>query len=117
MKPAAIYFIAKVLISALLIAAISEIAKRSSLFAALIASLPVTSILAFVWLYVDTGDSLQVADLSRQILWLVIPSLAFFWVLSWLLECALNFWLALGLAAIATSLCYGLALFLRSLLH
>jgi hypothetical protein len=109
-------FFIKVLLSAFLIAAIAEVAKRSNLVAALIASLPITSILAFVWLYVDTGEPLQVADLSRQIVWLVIPSLAFFWVLPWLLEYALNFWLALGLAALATSLCYGLALFARGLL-
>jgi len=111
------HFIIKVLISAFLGAAISEVAKRSSLVAALIASLPVTSILAFIWLYVETGDTCQVAALSRQIVWLVIPSLAFFGVLFLLLEYTLNFWLALGLAAVATSACYGLALFLRSLLQ
>ena len=111
------HFIVKVLLSAILIAAISESAKRSTLVAALIASLPVTSILAFVWLYLDTGNTLQVAALSRQIVWLVIPSLAFFLVLSLLLESALNFWLALGVAAIATSVCYGLAIFIRTLLQ
>lgn len=111
------YFIIKILISALLVATISEMAKRSSLVAALIASLPVTSILAFIWLYVDTGDTRQVTDLSRQIVWLVIPSLVFFWTLPLLLECSLNFWLALGLAAVATSVCYGLALFMRSFLQ
>jgi hypothetical protein len=109
------HFTIKVLISALLIAAISETAKRSSLVAALIASLPVTSILALIWLYVDTGDTELITELSRQIVWLVIPSLAFFWILPRLLECALNFWFALGLAAITTSVCYGLALLLRSL--
>ncbi|MGX2032301.1 MULTISPECIES: DUF3147 family protein [Methylocaldum] len=105
----------KVLISALLIAVISETAKRSSLVAALIASLPITSILAFIWLYVDTGDTELITELSRQIVWLVIPSLAFFWILPLLLERSLNFWLALGLAAIATSVCYGLVLLLRNL--
>lgn len=110
------YFAVKVLISALLVAAIAETAKRSSLIAALVASLPVTSLLAFVWLYVDTGDSGRVSDLSRQIGWLVVPSLVFFWTLPLLLERALNFWLALGLAALMTAVCYGLALFVRSLL-
>lgn len=105
----------KVLISALLIAVISETAKRSSLVAALIASLPITSILAFIWLYVDTGDTELITELSRQIVWLVIRSLAFFWILPLLLERSLNFWLALGLVAIATSVCYGLVLLQRNL--
>jgi uncharacterized membrane protein (GlpM family) len=108
-------FIIKVLISAFLVAAISETAKRNSLIAALIASLPVTSILAFIWLYADTGDTELITELSRQIVWLVIPSLAFFWILPLLLECALNFWLALGLAAIMTSVCYAVTLLLRSI--
>lgn len=109
------YFLTKILISALLVAIISEVAKRNSIIAALIASLPLTSILAFIWLYFETGDSKQVALLSWQIIWLVLPSLAFFAVLSLSLERQLNFWLALGLAAIATGICYALTLSLMNL--
>ena len=69
------YYLAKVAITALLVVAISEIAKRSSLMGALLASLPLTSILAFIWLYLETGSGEKVAALSASILWLVLPSL------------------------------------------
>ena len=75
------YYAVKILVSAVLIVLISEIAKRNTLFGALVASLPVTSLLAFIWLYLDTGDSARIAALSTGVFWLVLPSLAFFVVL------------------------------------
>ena len=57
----------KVLISALMIVAISEIAKRSSTLGAIIASLPLTSLLAFLWLYGETGDTAKIAELSQAV--------------------------------------------------
>lgn len=72
------YPVLKVLITALVVVGVSELAKRYSLFAAAIASLPLTSILAFIWLYKDTGDTSKVAQLSTDIFWMVLPSLAFF---------------------------------------
>ena len=73
-------FLTKVLITALLVAAISELGKRSSLAGALLASLPLTSLLALMWLYRDTGSALQAAELAKGIFWLVLPSLALFLV-------------------------------------
>ncbi len=70
----------KVLITAILVVAISEIGKRSTLVGALLASIPLTSLLALVWLYRDTGDALQAATLASGIFWLVLPSLLFFLV-------------------------------------
>ena len=51
-----LYYTIKILLSSLVLVAVSEIAKRSSTLGALLASLPLTSLLAFVWLYLDTGD-------------------------------------------------------------
>ena len=73
-----LYYALKVFISALIIVAIAEIAKRSTGFAALIASLPLTSLLAFVWLHVEGSTPAQIAELSSQIFWLVLPSLVLF---------------------------------------
>ena len=53
------YIILKTLISAIIIVAVSEIAKKYTWTAAIIVSLPLTSLLAFVWLYWDTKDSLK----------------------------------------------------------
>ena len=66
-----IYTILKVAISAALIVGISEIFKRSSFLGGLLASLPLTSLLAFVWLYRDTRDTAKFAALSTSIFWLV----------------------------------------------
>jgi hypothetical protein len=81
-----VYTILKVVISAVIIVAISEIGRRSSLLGGLLASLPLTSLLAFIWLYVDTRDVQQVAALSNSIFWLVLPSLTFFVVFPLLLK-------------------------------
>ena len=101
-----LYYALKVIISALVIVAITEIAKRSTGFAALVASLPLTSLLAFVWLHLDATPTERIADLSTQIFWLVIPSLLLFLLLPLLLRHGLNFWLSLGLSVVATAGCY-----------
>ncbi len=70
-----LYYAIKIILSALIIVAVSEIAKRSSAFAALVAALPLTSLLAFVWLHLEHTPAERIAELSGQIFWLVLPSL------------------------------------------
>ena len=74
-------YAAKVIITVVLVVAIAEIAKRSSFWGAILASLPITSLLAFVWLYTGTGNVEAVARLSGSIFWLVLASLPLFLVL------------------------------------
>lgn len=76
-----IYYATKVLLSALLIVVISEVAKRSASWGGILASLPVVSLLAIGWLYFDTHDAGKVAAFARSTLWYVLPSLAIFLVL------------------------------------
>ena len=110
------YYAVKVLVSAVLIVLIAEIAKRNTLFGALIASLPVTSLLAFIWLYLDTGNSARIAELSTGVFWLVLPSLAFFILLPLALRSGWTFWPSLLTAMAATVACYGImVLLLRKL--
>ena len=59
------YYAIKLVISALLIVAISELSKRSTFAGALLASVPIVSVLAMIWLYTDTRDVAQVATLSN----------------------------------------------------
>ena len=101
-----LYYALKVIISALLIVAISEIAKRSTGFAALVASLPLTSLLAFIWLQLEDSPPEKIAELSNQIFWLVIPSLLLFLLLPLLLKHGLSFWISLGISVAATAGCY-----------
>lgn len=101
-----LYYSIKLFISALLVLAISEVAKRHTGLAALLASLPLTSLLAFIWLHVESTPNEQLALLSGQIFWLVLPSLVLFLTLPLLLRAGVNFWLSLLLAVAATALCY-----------
>jgi hypothetical protein len=88
--------------------AIAEIAKRSSFIAALLASIPLISVLAMIWLYVDTGEAAKVSALATSIFWLVLPSLALFVTLPLLLKQGVNFYLSMSVAIVVTVGCYGL---------
>ncbi len=100
------YYMLKIAITTLLIVAISEIAKRSSLMGAVLASIPLISVLAMLWLYVDTKDVGKVAELATSIFWLVLPSLALFITLPLLLKQGYNFYLSLGVSIAITVMCY-----------
>lgn len=105
-----VVLIVKVFLTAALVVAVSEIARRSTLFAAVLASVPLTSVLAMTWLYIDTRDVERVSALASGIFWMVIPSLALFVTLPLLLRQGMNFYLALGLSLAVTAGCYFLLL-------
>lgn len=93
----------KILISAVLVGGISEIAKRNSSAAALLASLPLISILSMIWIYHDTHDINRLSDFSISIIWYVLPSLILFALLPVLLRwLQLPFYAALIIASVAT---------------
>ncbi|MFA6141102.1 MAG: DUF3147 family protein [Hyphomicrobium sp.] len=100
----------KIAVTAVLVVAISEVAKRSSLLGAVLASIPLTSVLAMVWLYADTGDAEKVAELAIGIFWLVLPSLALFIALPLLLRAGWDFAPSLAAASALTVACYFLML-------
>lgn len=101
-------FVLKVLVSALVIACVSELGKRYTAAAAILASLPLTSILAIVWLYSDTNDVTKISALSCGIFWAVIPSLGFFILLPYLLKSGLHFSWSMVLACGIMFVCYSL---------
>lgn len=94
----AVYYLTKLIVTCTLIVAISEVAKRSALVAAVLASVPLVSVLAMIWLYLDTQDVDKVAGLTRSIFWLVIPSLLLFISLPVLLRSGVNFFVSLSVA-------------------
>ncbi len=110
------YFLAKIFITALIVAAISELSRRYSLMAALLASLPLTSILALIWIYTESRDTQKIISMSYDIFWLVIPSLAFFLLLPSLLKLNVQFAPALLLSCAATAMLYGMSLWLYRIL-
>lgn len=92
------YYIVKIVITTALIVAISEIAKRSSFIGALLASIPLVSVLAMIWLYVDTRDTDKVSGLATGVFWLVLPSLTLFIALPFLLRQGFNFYASMAIA-------------------
>jgi hypothetical protein len=93
-----IYYLTKIAITTALIVAISEIAKRSSFVGALLASIPLVSVLAMLWLYIDTKDVEKVSALATSVFWLVLPSLVFFISLPLLLKQGLHFYSSISLS-------------------
>jgi hypothetical protein len=101
-----LYTALKVAITAVLVVAIAEVSKRSTAFGAVVASLPLTSLLAFVWLYGETGDTVKVAALAQNIFWYVLPSLVLFIALPLLIQNGFGFWVSLLAASALTFVAY-----------
>jgi hypothetical protein len=101
-----LYAVIKALLSGVVIAAASEVAKRSPDIGAIILSLPLISILAFIWLWRDTSDAGAIAALSQSTFWFLLPTLPMFLVLPALLRNGVGFWAALGLSCALTFVLY-----------
>ena len=100
------FAIVKTLLSAMIIGIVSEIAKRSPAFAALVASLPLISVLGMLWIYGETGDVPRVAAHAEATFWYVLPSLPMFLVLPAMLRHGIGFYVALALNCALTALLY-----------
>ncbi|MBI3571270.1 MAG: DUF3147 family protein [Gammaproteobacteria bacterium] len=71
-------FIVKVVVSAFVIVAATEIAKRYPFWGAVIIALPLTSILAMSWLYAETRDNALLTQFAKDVFVIVPVSLVFF---------------------------------------
>lgn len=107
-----IYYIIKILISAVMITAISEISKKSSLIGGILASVPLVSVLGMIWLYIDTQSNEKISQFSTSVFWLVIPSLSLFLVLPMLLKMKFSFYLALPISIAVMIICYYIMIFI-----
>ena len=90
-----LYLVIKAAISGAIVAAVSEIARRYPGWGGLVASLPLTSLLAMIWLWRDSGEPERVAELSVSTIWFFIPSIPLFIALPWLLRSGVGFWAAI----------------------
>ena len=97
-----LYFVIKCALSGIIIAAVSEIAKRSPAFGALVVSLPLLSLLSFLWLWRDTGDAERIAGVSETTFWYVLPSLPLFLILPAMLRAGAGFWPSLAASCAVT---------------
>jgi hypothetical protein len=103
-----LYLAIKAVISGVIVAAVSEIARRYPGWGGLVASLPLTSLLAMLWLWRDSGDVARVAELSASTIWFIVPSIPLFIALPLLLRSGFGFWLSMGLVIAGTLALYAL---------
>jgi hypothetical protein len=101
-----LYFVVKCILSGIIIAAVSEIAKRSPALGALIVSLPLVSLLGILWLWRDTGDVERIAGHAESTFWFVLPSLPMFLALPAMLRGGVGFWPSMAASCVLTMALY-----------
>lgn len=106
------YYITKLIITTLLIVLISEISKRSPLAGAILAAIPLVSILAMTWMYVDTQESTKAVEFSQNIVWLIAPSMTLFIAFPLLVKKGLHFYPSMLISISLTVLAYYSVLYL-----
>lgn len=106
------YLLIKAALSGILIALASEVARRYAGLGALIASLPLVSILGMIWLWRDTQDPVRLADHAAATLWYVAPSLPMFVLIPLMLRAGFGFYLTLAAGCALTFVLYLVAMWL-----
>lgn len=101
-----LYFFIKCVLSGIIVAAVSETAKRSPALGALIVSLPLVSLLGILWLWRDTGDIERIASHAESTFWYVLPSLPMFLALPAMLRAGVGFWPSMAASCILTMVLY-----------
>lgn len=105
-----IYLVIKALLSGSIIVAISEIAKRNNAVASIVHSLPLMSLLAFIWLYSETKDAGLIGRHALGTFWFVLPTLPMFLLMPWFIQKLGGFWPALIAGIILTIALYALTM-------
>ena len=101
-----IYLAIKAVLSGIIIAIVSEVAKRYPGFGALIASLPLVSLLGAIWLWHDKPDTRNMASHLEATFWFVLPSLPMFLLMPYLMRQGMSFWLSLVIGCTLTIALY-----------
>jgi hypothetical protein len=101
-----LYLVIKAALSGIIIAAASEAARHAPALGALILSLPLISVLGFIWLWRDTGDAARIAATAQSTFWYVLPTLPMFLLIPALLRHGVGFWPAVALGCVLTFVLY-----------
>ena len=99
-------FVLKAIVSGVLVATISTIAKRYPGWGGLVASLPLVSLLSMLWLYGETRDGEKVAQLSIGAFWFFLPSIPMFLIIPGMLRSGFSFTVTMVVACAVTILLY-----------
>jgi F0F1-type ATP synthase assembly protein I len=97
----------KYLVTAAIVIAVSELAKRSDRLGGFVAALPLVTFLALIWLYVDKQPQAKIASHAWYTFWYVLPTLPMFLAFPVLLP-RLGFWLTILASVGITVVCFGL---------
>jgi hypothetical protein len=101
-----LYLLIKAAISGIIVAVVSETARRNPGLGALIVSLPLVSILGMIWLWHDTHDPNRMAAHVGATFWYVLPSMPMFLLMPALLRRGVGFWPALCAGCLVTIALY-----------
>ena len=106
----------KILITALIVVVVSEISRRSTIIAGLIASIPLTSLLAIIWIYFETSDLENIKNLSSNILLMIPPSLTFFICLPLFIDMKIEFYVSVLFSIVITAIVYWLYFYILGII-
>ncbi|HWI15507.1 MAG TPA: DUF3147 family protein [Burkholderiales bacterium] len=106
------FIVVKYAVTAFLIVLVSEIAKRSDRIGALIASLPLVTVMVMIWLHVEGQATEKIANHAYYTFWYVLPTLPMFLLMPWLLHRGTPFWTSLGWSVALTMAAFAIAAFL-----
>lgn len=101
-----VYLIIKAALSGVIVALVSEIARRNPGAGGLLASLPLVSVLGMVWLWRDSHDLARMAAHSEATFWFVLPSLPMFLLIPLMIRSGFGFWASLAVGCLATMALY-----------
>ena len=101
-----IWYLVKLLVSALIIVLVSEVSKKLPLIGSLIASIPLISVLGMVWMYGEKVNVSKIASHAEGTFWYVLPSLPMFLLLPWMLRKGINFPISLTVGVALTGVLY-----------
>ena len=101
-----LWYVIKIMITAVIIVIISEISKRLPLLGSLIASLPLISVLGMIWIFSETKDVQKIITHAEGTFWYVLPSLPMFLIMPWMLKKGISFYLSLLSGILVTILLY-----------
>ena len=110
MKTPMTLLILKGLISGAVIVTVSELAKKNNTAASIVHSLPLVSLLAFIWLYTGTKDAALIGRHAYGTFWFVLPTLPMFLLMPWLIKTTGGFWPALSAGILLTIALYFLTM-------
>ena len=96
----------KIGLTALIIFAVVHVSERNTLLAAVLASIPIVSVLAMMWMNHEGQSAEQIAGFAKDIVWLLLPSLLMFIVMPLLIERGWEFYPALGAGLVTTIVGY-----------